>query len=169
MTPKPLEQELSKALKQRSKWRNRREICCKKLREIQKRIELLDFQREVSESKVSIPCRTIKMPGDVDWGIFWKDVPLSTLPISKIKGIGISKAKSLIAAFSSVGELESWRLSRGFTSIPGFNRFASSNLEEMFLRWLRTYAPEYRIPASADSLPLQAKQSGSNDGTLWLE
>lgn len=167
--PKPHSEELRKAQRRKRRWLERREICNAKLREIQKQIELLEFQMDLgSLESCSLPARRIEAGSGLDWGIFWKDALVSLLPLHNAKGIGKKRLRHVLAAFKTVGDLEGWRIVHGFRTLPGFTKSAAASLEEVLIRWLRRFAPDYTIRASADSLPRQ-KAERPKDGILWLD
>ena len=167
--PKPISEEMRKAKARRWKWRRRMELAARKLREIKQQIDLMQFQEDLEAIRPHepLPSRMIAQSG-FEWGIFWKDALITTLPLHQVKGLGKSRCHQIVKSFRTVGDLEVWRISHGFSSIPGVTKTTAKNLEEMLIRWLQTYAPDYSLRASSDSLPIPKKQTKTQGGVLCL-
>ena len=152
--PKPHSFEMQKAIESRRLWKERAELASRKLKEINKQIELLEFQEEIELNRPAVvPTRTIGRVGGFEWGIYWKDALVSTIPLHKVKGLGKARSQRIIESFRTVGDLESWRIVHGLECIPGITKNAARNLEEVLIKWLQTFAPDYPLRASSDALP----------------
>ncbi len=165
--PKPHSHEMKKAIASRALCRVRLETAYRRLKDVEKRIELLSFQEDIESIRpVSLPSRKIDAGDGLDWGIYWKDALVSTIPLHRVKGLGRKRCHHIIESFRTVGDLEAWRIVHGFSAIPGFSKSSSANLEEVLIRWLKRFAPDYQLRASADSLPLVKQKTRS--GVLCL-
>ncbi len=83
----------------------------------------------------------------------WRCMPITTLGIHKITGIGESRREALVKAFPTIGELEHYRVTVGISNLPGWNSGLRKRLEGKLIEWLRRYAQCYVIPRSADHAP----------------
>jgi len=156
------------AIIQRAKWRRRLKQCQRKLKDIAKHIEILEFQEELNIKRPALPQTKIDCGTGIDWGIYWRDAEITTLKMHRVQGLGVKRIEMIQKTFRTIGEIESWRVSIGLSEIPGLTKTVARNLEESLVRWLQRYAPDYRIAPSADSLPV-ARPKSTKDGYLWFD
>lgn len=163
-----LRSEIHAAIVQRAKWRRRLKTCQRKLKDISRHIEILEFQEELNSKRPALPQTKIDCGAGIDWGIYWRDAEIATLKMHRVSGLGAKRIEMIQKSFRTIGEIESWRVSIGLSEIPGLTKTVARNLEESLVRWLQRYAPDYRIVPSADSLPV-ARPKATKDGYLWFD
>lgn len=155
------------AFLRREKWVQRRQLCRGKIRELDAEIEQLRYQIAIDRTQ-PVQERVRIASNGVDWGIYWRDAPLSCVGLQHVKGIGRTRRESLIKSFQVVGKIETYRIVNGFSSIPGFSNILCHRLERRVVAWLSRFAPDYRPPASADHLPAVRTKPDKTENILWL-
>jgi hypothetical protein len=122
----------------------------------------------LNTKRPALPQTKIDCGAGIDWGIYWRDAELATLKLHRVPGLGAKRIEMIQRSFRTIGEIESWRVSIGLSEIPGLTKTVAMNLEDSLVRWFQRFAPDYRIPPSADSLPV-AKPKATKDGVLWFD
>ena len=119
-------------------------------KDLARSIDEIRFQIGVEKKRVengSVNPKANEM--SIAFGDSWRNIPISLLGCASIGQIGEKRSRLLIRTFSTVGDLEDFRVNSGLSRLPGFSIPLQKRIETRLLSWLRRYAPDYRPPASA--------------------